>query len=641
MKHNRSLLAALPALAGALALAAPVAAQLGAEPGDTTVFRPLSLPTPNEYRLSTGEPGPRYWQQRADYRVEATLDTAAQSVSGSVGIRYTNHSPAPLRFVWLQVDQNLYRPGSAGSYLNSADDRWGARDFPGGYDLRSVRVAGAAVQPYVHDTMMRIDLPTPLAPGGTVAIDISYAFKVPEHGSDRMGREGSLYQVAQWFPRMAVLDDVRGWNTDPYLGQGEFYREYGDYDVAVTVPAGYVVAATGTLQNPAEVLTAAQRERLARAATSATQVAVITADEAGTASTRPHGTAGTTTWRWRAENVHDFAWAASPRFRWDSETVGGVRCHAFYQAQDTAWVTAADMTCASIHDFSTRWFPYPWPQATSVAGPVGGMEYPMFVMVHGTGASPSVFSTIAHEHGHEWFPMIVSSNERRYAWMDEGFNTFIDQFPNAARYGDADRNNAGQGYFRRRYAELQGAGRDQSLMLPPDRISPAGLGVTGYRKPGMVLNLLRDQVLGAETFDRGFREYVRRWAFKHPTPADFFRTMENVSGRDLSWFWRGWVYGTEALDQSVAEVKQTADSAGGWNAEIRLETSPRLVMPVTLRITTEGGQTRDVQLPVEVWYGGPSYTYRVHLPSKATAVTIDPLDQLPDVNKGNNAWKPV
>jgi hypothetical protein len=640
MDRTRLFRTVAPAAAALVVLAGTAGAQLGAEPGDTGIFRPLSLPTPNEYRLSSGEPGPRYWQQRAGYRVAATLDTAAQSVTGTVSVHYRNESPATLRFVWMQADQNLYRPGSTGAYLNSADARWGAQNFAGGYDLRSVRVGGGEVQPYVHDTMMRIDLPTPLAPGQTAVIDISYAFRVPERGSDRMGRQGSLYEMAQWFPRMAVFDDVRGWNIDPYLGQGEFYREYGDYDVQVTVPAGYVVAATGTLLNPGEVLTPAERERLARAARDTQQVAVIAAAEAGGASTRPT-TAGTLTWHWRAENVPDFAWAASPRFRWDSKTVGGVQCHAFYQPEDTAWVSAADMTCFSIREFGTRWYRYPWPQATSVAGPVGGMEYPMFVMVHRTGTERTVFPTIAHEHGHEWFPMIVGSNERRYAWMDEGFNTFIDRFANDLRYGAAQNTNAGQSYFRRRYAELVAGNRDQSIMLPPDRIDPAGLGVTGYRKPGMVLNLLRDQVLGAETFDRAFREYIRRWAFKHPTPADFFRTMENVSGRDLSWFWRGWFYGTETLDQAVAGVTQKQNPQGGWDAEITLTTSPRMVMPVPLRITTEGGQTRDVQLPVEVWYAGPRYTFRVTLPAKVTGVAIDPDDVLPDATKSNNTWAPV
>jgi hypothetical protein len=483
---------------------------------------------------------------------------------------------------------------------------------------------------------MRIDLTRPLAPGQSIAIAITYAFKVPEHGSDRMGREGQLYEVAQWFPRMAVFDDVRGWNTDPYLGQGEFYREYGDYDVSITVPANFVVAATGTLLNPADVLTPAQRSRLAEAARSTRQVAIITAAEVGTAATRPRMT-GTSTWHWRASNVHDFAWAASPRFRWDSETVDGVQCHAFYQPDAiAAWATGADMTCASIHEFSTRWFRYPWPQATSVAGPVGGMEYPMFVMVHAGGTEQSVFATIAHEHGHEWFPMIVSSNERRYPWMDEGFNTFIDRFANE-RYGAAS--TYSQAYFRGQYERLVARGADQSLMLPADRINPSGLGVTGYRKPAMALNLLRDQVLGQETFDRAFREYIRRWAYKHPTPADFFRTMENVGGMDLSWFWRGWFFGAETLDQSVAEVTQAEAQGGGFDAQVVLATSPRVVMPVPLRVTLEGGQTRDVTLPVEVWYSGPRYTYHLHVPTRIVAVAIDPADVLPDVNKGNNTWR--
>jgi hypothetical protein len=625
------------ALAAALAIAAPLRAQMMGAPADTSAFRPLELSAPNDYRTAAGEPGPRYWQQRADYTIAATLDTTAKTVTGTETIRYHNNSPSTLRFVWLQVDQNIYRPGSAGSYLNSGDARWGARDFPGGLNLSYARAGGATVTPFVNGTMMRVDLPQPLAPGGTVALDFGWSFMVPEHGSDRMGREGSLYQIAQWFPRMAVFDDVHGWNTDPYLGQGEFYREYGDYDVAVTVPAGYIVAATGLLQNPAEVLTAAQRERLARAAHSAQQVAIVTGDEVGGASTRPR-TNGTMTWRFHATNVHDFAWAGSPRFRWDSENVDGVQCHSYYQPEAVQWVTAADMTCFSIRDFSTRWFKYPWPQATSVAGPVGGMEYPMFVMVHAGGTEGSVFGTIAHEHGHEWFPMIVSSNERRYAWMDEGFNTFIDQFVNAARYGDADKNNAGPGFLRGRYEALVAQGGDVPLMTPADRVPPAALGVTAYRKPAMVLNLLRDNVVGPEAFDAGFREYVRRWAFKHPTPADFFRTMENVTGRDLSWFWREWMYSTDVLDQAVANVTQTRTDAGAYNVSVDLVSNTRVVMPTRLLLTLANGQTRTADLPVEIWFGGPRYTYRVQTPAQVAGVMIDPQNTLPDQNRGNNAW---
>jgi len=396
----------------------------------------IDWPGPNRYRSSNGAPGPDYWQQRADYTITATLDTGTTELAGSVQIRYTNNSPDTLRYVWIQVDQNLYRTGSKGSALFPADSRWGVRGFQGGYTFRDVRVNGSSVEPRINDTMMRLDLPAPLVPGGGKAtISIGFSFKVPEHGSDRMGRDSTLFEMAQWFPRMAVYDDVRGWNTDPYLGQGEFYLEYGDYDYSVTVPAGYIVAGSGVLQNPEQVLTTEQRRRLTLASRSNEVVQVITEAEAAAAKTAAKP--GTKTWHFRASNVHDVAWAGAPDFRWDATSWNGVLAQSYYEFPKAgkAWEHGAEQTQWTIRHYSQTFFPFPYPQATSVAGPIGGMEYPMFVMVHYGSEDPaSIFGTINHEHGHEWFPMIVGSNERRYAWMDEGFNTYLNAFANEARY---------------------------------------------------------------------------------------------------------------------------------------------------------------------------------------------------------------
>ena len=592
---------------------------------------------PNAYRSANGAPGPAYWQQRADYTIAVTLDTTARSVTGTVTIRYTNNSPDTLRALWLQLEQNLYRTGSVGSTLYPAESRWGVRGFEGGYDIREVTVGGRPAELHVDDTMGRIDLGAPLVPkGGTITIAIRYAFKVPEHGSDRMGRDGTLYELAQWYPRMAVYDDVRGWNTDPYLGQGEFYLEYGDIEYSVTAPAGYVVAGSGTLQNASEVLTAAQRERLARAAKSEQVVRIITAEES-----KPVPTRGTKVWRFRAENVRDVAWAAAPDFRWDATSWNGVLTQAYYPwpRAGKAWESGAEQTQWSIRTYSQLILPYPYPQATSVAGPVGGMEYPMFVMVHyGTEDPASIFGTVDHEHGHEWFPMIVGSNERRYAWQDEGFNTYINAFSNERRVPGS---NSLPTYLAN-WRTVHANGTDAPLMTPPDRIDPSALGALGYRKPGAVMLALRNEAVGRETFDRAMREYARRWAFKHPTPADFFRTVEDVSGQDLSWFWNGFFYTTDQLDLGIAGV-ETKEVEGRRVATVTITRGSSIVFPPSVRLRLADGSTQDARFPVQLWSTcGRQSCDRVQasvvVRSPVTGARLWPLGNVPDFDASNDTW---
>lgn len=635
--------------------AAPAPSAAGGTAGSADPFQTFAAlagsngvewPGPNQYRSASGAPGPAYWQQRADYSIQATLDTAnGGSVSGAVTIRYTNNSPDTLRFLWLQLDQNLYRPGSKGASLFPADSRWGVRGFRGGYDLGAVSVDGRAVDPRVDDTMMRLDLAQPVAPrGGRSTVTLRFRFAVPEHGSDRMGRDGMLYEIAQWYPRMAVYDDVRGWNTDPYLGQGEFYLEYGDIDYSVTAPAGYVIAGSGVLQNPGEVLTADQRARLARARTLTaapnrpeTVAQVVTAAEAAAARTRL--TAGTKTWRFRAQNVRDVAWAGAPDFRWDATSWNGVTCHAYYQfpRSGPAWESGAEQTCWAIRTYSTLFFPYPYPQATSVAGPVGGMEYPMFVMVHtGTADPASVFGTIDHEHGHEWFPMIVGSNERRYAWQDEGFNTYLNAFSNERRYPGTRPLDTYVAAWRQVVQN-----RTQSpLMTMPDHVEAAALGAIGYRKPGAVLLTLRNHVVGAEAFDRAMREYVRRWAYKHPTPGDFFRTVENVSGQELGWYWRSFWYTTDVLD--IAVVGATTRTANGETiATVTLRRLTSVPFPPVLRLKLADGSVRDVRAPVDLWARpatGDRVEVSVAVPAAVTGVRLWPSGTVPDFNATNDSW---
>lgn len=594
----------------------------------------MDLVGPNAYRTASGKPGPQYWQQRADYSLTATLDTTTQSVSGTVSIRYTNNAPDTLRVLWLLAEQNLYRPGSQGSAMNPPDSRWGVRGFQGGLELQDVRVNGRAVTPFIDDTRVRLDVAdAPVAArGGTATITMRFSFHVPEHGSDRMGRDGTLYELAQWYPRMAVYDDVRGWNADPYLGQSEFYLEYGDFDVTINAPAGYTIAATGTLQNEAEVLTSGQRARLAQARQSDSVIAIIPAAEAA-ARTVP----GMKSWRFRADNVRDFAWAGAPDFRWDATSWDGILTQAYYQPQKTgrAWESAAEQTQWSVRTYSQLFHRYPWPQATSVAGPVGGMEYPMFVMVHyGRNDDPnSVFGTIDHEHGHEWFPMMLGSNERRYAWMDEGINTYINTFSLERRYPGR---NVFQGYLGNWRQAIAG-GVDEPLMTRPDHMDRTALGALGYRKPAAVLLTLRNHVVGPESFDMALREYIRRWTFRHPTPADFFRTVEDVSGQDLSWFWRSFFYTTDVLDIGVGPVAMR-DTAGLKVAVIPLRMATSVPFPVVMRLKLADGTIRDVRLPVHIWSGGRNFSAELPVSSAVTGVRLWPSGTVPDWDASNDVW---
>src|SRR5258708_22314866 len=406
--------------------------------GDTSPFRRLTLPPPNLIREGSGAPGPRYWQQRADYTIRASLDTATHVIAGAETIRYANNSPDTLRHVWLQLDQNIYKANSRGAALNPTDARFAGRGFEGGYRIeyiRAVRRIGQAagripLASAENGTMLRVELDRPLAPGGRAELELAYRFEVPEHGSDRMGREqfpgGWLYEVAQWYPRLAVYDDVRGWNTEQYLGQGEFYLEYGDFDVSITVPRSFVVAATGTLTNAADVLTVGQRARLARAVRSDTTVAIIPRAEVGQPLTRPAGSRSTLTWHFTAKNVRDVAWAAAANFIWDARGYDGILIQPFHPPEANAHsARSTEYARPPVKHYSEKWSPYPYPTAINVAGPVGGLEYPMIVFCGHRAGNRALFGVTTHELGHEWFPMVVGSNERQYAWMDEGFNTFI------------------------------------------------------------------------------------------------------------------------------------------------------------------------------------------------------------------------
>ena len=652
-------------LSAALLAAGVAVAQPQQQPGNIgpaydarTLFNPSfieQLATPT--RTAGGQPGEAYWQNAADYQIAASLDEKAARVTATVNITYTNNSPDRLPFVWLQLDQNLFRADSRGATVTPvAGGRFGnsARGFRGGDSLQTVTVElhGKKVKAdyRVVDTRMQIILPEAMKPhGDKLTIRIAYGFNIPEYGADRLGRiqtkNGEIFEVGQWYPRMAVYDDVEGWNTLPYMS-AEFYLEYGNYDYTLNVPANYLVGGSGELVNPAEVLTSAQQSRLTKAAGSDKTVLVRSADEVTQANSRPAGKNGRLTWHFRCQRARDVAWAASAAFIWDAARMNlpsgrkslAMSLYPTESAQDTAWNRSTEYVKKSIEYNSKQWYEYSYPVATNVAGVVGGMEYPGIVFCGVKARKDDLWGVTDHEFGHNWFPMIVGSNERKYPWMDEGFNTFINILST---------NNFNNGEYKalNDTARLV-AGNIRYILDPatvppytvPD-VTPANyLGYAAYSKMGYGLFLLRSEILGPERFDYAFRSYIKRWAFKHPQPKDFFRTMNEASGEDLTWFWREWVYNNWTLDQAVTTVTYVnQDPAQG--ALITLENRGQAAMPVTVEVRETNGKTSRVHLPVEIWQRGGTWTFRYNSTTPLTLVRLNPNKLLPDANRYNNVWQ--
>jgi hypothetical protein len=634
-------LAALLLMSMTLGAGTSAAQSSGPRP-DTAVtlspFRPLDLPAASLMRTGAGRPGSRYWQQRADYRIRATLDPETHELRGRETIHYVNRSPDALPYLWLFLEQNICGPTSITEkldqpplvFLGSTFD-FSCKGFQGGIELESVRIGLKELKPAVYGTTMRIDLARPLAPGAFVDISIAWRFTVPDYGAGRMGRDGTLYEMGQWYPRMVVYDDVRGWNHEPYIGGGEFYLEYGSFDVAITVPASYLVGATGVLRNPEQVLTASQRARLAKAKGSSDPVPIVSADEVGHADRTRPATTGTLTWHFTADSVRDFAFGASPDFRWDASGYKGTMVHTLYRPSAPEWEEANRMVRAGLEYYSEQWYPYPYAHITSIEGPIEGMEYPMITFCPRSPAREDRQWVLAHELGHQWMPMIVGSNERLYPWMDEGFNTFID-LANAAKYfSGTPYGDSIEVHPLHLYADHATPGQEQPLILHP--VESRDLFWTGYQKPALMMQTLRYEVLGKERFDRAFRDYIRTWAYKHPTPADFFRLMRDVSGMDLDWFFRDWIYTTARLDQAVDSVVR-ADSG----QKVYLSNRGSMTLPLEMDLVYDDGSTDRVALPVEMWNLGPRFAYRARSAKPVRKVTVDPRHALPDTDRSNNVF---
>ena len=614
-------------------------------------FYPQFYPYPgNDYRSASGEPGPKYWQNRADYKINATLDTAAHKVIGDVEITYTNNSPDNLKFLWLQLDQNIYRQDSGGSATSTqAGGRWANTKFTEGEVIKSISVESAksyTPKYIVTDTRMQVWLNDALkGSGNKIKLKIAFEFVVPEYGTDRMGRlktkNGIVYEIAQWFPRLCVYDDIQGWNTLPYIGQGEFYLEFGDFDYTVTAPADVIVVGSGDLLNPQDCYTSEQIKRWNEAKNSDKTVIIRGEKEIKEASSRPNKTS--CTWKFKITNARDVAWAASKAFIIDAAKINlpsgkkslAISAYPAESIKRNGWQRSTEFVKGSVEHYSRKWFEYPYPAATNVAGVVGGMEYPGIVFC-GFGASGAgLWGVTDHEFGHTWFPMIVGNNERKYAWMDEGFNTFINGLSSEA-FNNGEF--AGGGFSFGDLSTFVFSDEMDGLYNIPDVIGQSDLGIAAYEKPSIMLNALRDVVLGEERFDAAFREYVNRWAYKHPTPWDFFHTMENVAGEDLGWFWRGWVLNTWKLDQSIKDVKYIRNDPGN-GVNITIQNLEKMAMPVLIKITEENGKEHDLKLPVEVWQHGAQWTFHVPTTSNIKDVVLDPDKKLPDVNRSNNKMK--
>jgi hypothetical protein len=615
-----------------------------------TLFSPLFYPDAgNITRAADGNPNTGYWQNRADYQINVSLDENTNVVTGSMVISYKNNSPRALPFLWLQLDQNLFTKGSRGQARMpvGARSRYGNAEsgFDGGYKITSVKIVSdnSNADYLVTDTRMQIRLKNAVKPAGDVVkIKIEYSFILPEEGADRCGilktKNGNIYALAQWYPRMCVYDETEGWNTLPYLGPSEFYLEYGDFDFAITVPASHIVVASGELQNPAEVLTAAQIARFAQAKNSDKTVMIRTEAEVTQASSRPKQT-GTLTWKYKMINARDISWASSKSFIWDAAKMNlpegktSLAQSAYpVESNGTAkWSRATEYTKGSIENYSKRWFTYPYPNAVNVATNIAGMEYPGIVFCKYTDENADLFGVTDHEFGHTWFPMIVGSNERKYGWMDEGFNTFINTLAlqdfNKGEYKESAPSPS-------MFLNFMFGNTSESIMNTPDAMKEANIGMMLYYKPGYGLSLLRNNILGPDRFDYAFREYIKRWAFKHPTPWDFFRTMDNASGENLDWFWKSWFVETYKLDQAIKDVNY--DDLKG--AVVTLENLDKMAMPVILGYETVSGIKGTMNLPVEIWNNTASFKVKLPVKEALKSVTIDPEKVYPDMNFANNKW---
>ncbi|MCU0446948.1 MAG: M1 family metallopeptidase [Microscillaceae bacterium] len=683
------------------------------------------LPTPNTYRTGEGSPGPDYWQQRADYKIKVELNDANQSLKGSETITYYNNSPSDLSYIWLQLDQNHFHKDSdafkADPVKLGENPDFGFMGWvfginsTGGYQIGNVRdEKGQALRYTINQTMMRIDLPQPLkAKGGKFTFSIDWSFNIVDckkfqarSGYEYFPKDGNyLYEMAQFFPRMAVYDDVNGWQHKQFLGAGEFALAFGDYEVAITVPADHIVGATGELQNAKEVLTADQLKRWEQAKGANDPVLIVNQAEAVKAEQNKGNVKNNKTWIYKAQNVRDFAWVSSRKFIWDAMQINlsgkKVWAMSYYPKEgNPLWGHYSTRVVAhTLRVYSKYTIDYPYPVAISVHGPQGGMEYPMICFNGGRPQEDGTYSeqtrngmvsVIIHEVGHNFFPMIINSDERQWTWMDEGLNSFCQYLAEC----EIPQQEWAKKDYPSTYPSRRGPAKNivkymtsDPSVLEPIMTNSEGIiqfGNNAYGKPATALNILRETVMGKELFDYAFKEYSRKWAFKHPMPADFFRTMENASAVDLDWFWRGWFFTTEPCDiaieeatayrfsnetlsasaeaaipsktikaDNIAGAKKQLERFGMFMSEadeksfspnkyfydLKFKNVGGLLMPIIVQMNYKDGSNEIVKIPAEIWRKDPEEVHKVFMTDKeVVSFVLDPKFETADINTNNNSF---
>jgi hypothetical protein len=600
-------------------------------------------------RSRDGNPGPNYWTNTAHYDIDVTLEPATRRVSGTATVIYQNNSPDYLTRIVVDLYQNLFKEG---------ETRNRNVTITGGVNLTCAFVDGSPIvevnsfrEPgYVdYGTKAIIVLQDRVTPRGSVELRFCWDFEVPgPEDRIRMGTDDEVFYLGYWYPQVAVYDDMSavpnqydGWDYDRYLGSGEFYMDYASYDVRITAPNGWLVPATGTLENADEILSEKTRKLLEEARTSSDVIRVVT--ESSRDEAFVPNESDVTTWHYKAEDVRDFAFGASDKYLWDAtfayvgegaghEGSDRAMIHAFYRPDSSAWHKAAEMSKFAIEHMSARILPYPWPQMTAVEGIIsGGMEYPMMTLIGGRRRSErALFGVVYHELGHMWFPMIVGQDEKAFAWMDEGLTSFntneghFDYWPDSTVWAP-DR----QAFF-----QIANTGLEVESMRHAD-LFPFGTsarGMASYGKPALMLHTLRG-LIGNDLFYEAFREYARRWAFKHPTPYDLFNTFEDVLGMDLDWFWRPAFYETWTVDQEVSEVR--SEEVG---ITVTIRDNGLTPLPAPVRVTYSDGRTETQQIEVDTWLSGARESTLVFPPGEAATVEIDPEGYLPDTDRSNNVW---